>query len=84
MPVGIIQRAFAGTPIEGWMPWDIQSADPRTIAHKKLLDDGSNRLIARGQTKQKALADYQKELTKYKIIWCKKLDQIVNLVSMIF
>ena len=65
VPVGIIQRAFAGTPIEGWMPWDIQSADPRTIAHKKLLDDGSNRLIARGQTKQKALADYQKELMEY-------------------
>ena len=65
VPVGIIQRAFAGTPIEGWMPWDIQSADPRTIAHKKLLDDGSSRLIARGQTKQKALADYQKELMEY-------------------
>ena len=65
VPVGIIQRAFAGTPIEGWMPWDIQSADPRTIAHKKLLDDGSNRLIARGQTKQKALANYQKELKEY-------------------
>ncbi|MBT7405549.1 MAG: hypothetical protein HN754_05500 [Opitutae bacterium] len=65
VPVGIIQRAFAGTPIEGWMPWDIQSADPRTIAHKKLLDDGSNRLITRGQTKQKALADYQKELMEY-------------------
>ena len=65
VPVGIIQRAFAGTPIEGWMPWAIQSADPRTIAHKKLLDDGSNRLIARGQTKQKALANYQKELKEY-------------------
>lgn len=65
VPVGIIQRAFAGTPIEGWMPWDIQSADPRSIAHKKLLDDGSNRLLARGQTKQKALADYQKELKEY-------------------
>jgi sialate O-acetylesterase len=65
VPVGIIQRAFAGTPIEGWMPWDIQSADPRTIAHKKLLDDGSNRLLARGQTKQKALANYQKELKEY-------------------
>lgn len=65
VPVGIIQRAYAGTPIEGWMPWDIQSVDPRTIAHKKLLDDGSNRLIARGQTRQKALVDYQKELKEY-------------------
>ena len=65
VPVGIIQRAFAGTPIEGWMPWGIQSADPRTIAHKKLLDDGSNRLIARGQTTQKALDNYQEELKEY-------------------
>ena len=22
IPVGIIQQAYAGTPIEGWMPWD--------------------------------------------------------------
>ena len=65
VPVGIIQRAFAGTPIEGWMPWGIQSADSRTIAHKKLLDDGSNRLIARGQTTQKALDNYQEELKEY-------------------
>ena len=65
VPVGIIQRAFAGTPIEGWMPWGIQSEDPRTMAHKKLLDDGSVRLIARGQTKEKALADYRTELEEY-------------------
>jgi sialate O-acetylesterase len=24
IPVGIIVQAFAGTPIEGWMPWEIQ------------------------------------------------------------
>ena len=65
MPVGIIQRAFAGTPIEGWMPWEIQSGDRRTMAHKKLLDDGSLRLIARGQTKEKALEDYRTELKEY-------------------
>ena len=65
VPVGIIQRAFAGTPIEGWMPWEIQSGDPRTMAHKKLLDDGSVRLIARGETKEKALAVYRTELEEY-------------------
>ena len=37
VPVGIIQRAYAGTPIEGWMPWSIQSEDSRTKAHKKVL-----------------------------------------------
>ena len=65
MPVGIIQRAYAGTPIEGWMPWDIQSGDPRSILHKKMLDEGSQRLLSRGQTKQKALAEYQEELEEY-------------------
>jgi sialate O-acetylesterase len=65
VPVGIIQRAFAGTPIEGWVPWEIQSSDPRTIALRKQLDDGSARLIARGQTKQKAIEEYEKELAEY-------------------
>ena len=65
VPVGIIQRAYAGTPIEGWMPWDIQSGDPRSILHKKMLDEGSQRLLSRGQTKQKALAEYQEELEEY-------------------
>ena len=65
VPVGIIQRAFAGTPIEGWMPWEIQSSDPRTMAFKKQLDEGSERLIARGQTKQKAIEAHQLELAEY-------------------
>ena len=25
VPVGLIQQAYAGTPIEGWMPWEIQT-----------------------------------------------------------
>jgi sialate O-acetylesterase len=65
VPVGIIQRAFAGTPIEGWMPWEIQSNDPRALEHKKGLDDSSNRMIARGETRQKALDAFQKELREY-------------------
>ena len=32
IPVGIIQQAYAGTPIEGWMPWEIQKDDPRARA----------------------------------------------------
>ena len=30
VPVGIIVQPFAGTPIEGWMPRNIQLEDPRT------------------------------------------------------
>ena len=53
VPVGIIQRAYAGTPIEGWMPWEIQSDDPRTQEHKKQLDENSKRLMARGNPRTK-------------------------------
>ena len=28
-------RAYAGTPIEGWMAWEIQQDDPRTQQHKR-------------------------------------------------
>ena len=62
VPVGIIQRAYAGTPIEGWMPWDIQSGDPRTILHKKMLDEGSQRLLSRGQTKQKGIGGISRRI----------------------
>ena len=65
VPVGIIQRAYAGTPIEGWMPWDIQRNDPRAQARKKGLDDSANRMIGRGETRQKALERFQKELVEY-------------------
>jgi sialate O-acetylesterase len=65
VPVGIIQRAYAGTPIEGWMPWDIQRDDPRAQAHKKGLDVSANRMMGRGQSKQQALDLFQKELAEY-------------------
>ena len=39
VPVGIIQQAYAGTPIEGWMPWDVQKDDPRAQAHKRGYDE---------------------------------------------
>jgi sialate O-acetylesterase len=65
VPVGIIQRAYAGTPIEGWMPWDIQRDDPRAQAHKKGLDVSANRMMGRGQSKQQSLDLFQKELAEY-------------------
>ena len=65
VPVGIIQRAYAGTPIEGWMPWEIQSDDPRTQEHKKQLDENFKRLMARGQSKDKAITEFKRELAEY-------------------
>lgn len=61
IPVGIIQQAYAGTPIEGWMPWEIQKDDPRTIAHKAEYDEKAARVGSREQ----ALSDFEKELAEY-------------------
>ncbi|MCH2180322.1 MAG: sialate O-acetylesterase, partial [Mariniblastus sp.] len=66
VPVGIIQRAYAGTPIEGWMPWEIQQIDTRTIEHKQSLDRlAQRRAKSAGETRIKAIAQFQKELTEY-------------------
>lgn len=66
VPVGMIQRAYAGTPIEGWMPWEIQKDDPRARAHKAKLDRvAAGRIKNKGETVEKALAAFAKELTEY-------------------
>ena len=65
VPVGIIVQAYAGTPIEGWMPWELQSDDQRAIQHKEQLDRNADRRIARGETAHKALAKFRKELAEY-------------------
>lgn len=65
VPVGIIVQAYAGTPIEGWMPWKIQQNDPRTIAHKEGYDNTAQRQIRSGETKEKALEKWSKELKSY-------------------
>ena len=66
VPVGIIQRAYAGTPIEGWMPWEIQKNDPRAVEHKRRIDDAAERQIRnRGETQEKALTEFQQALDKY-------------------
>ena len=61
VPVGIIQQAFAGTPIEGWMPWEIQNDDPRAIAHKAAYDERAARVGNRDQ----AITAWKKELAEY-------------------
>ena len=58
-------KSVCRTPIEGWMPWNIQRDDPRARAHKKELDDSANRLISRGQTKEKAINAFEQELADY-------------------
>ena len=60
--MGIIQRAFAGTPLkDGCLE---PKSDPRTMAFKKQLDEGSERLIARGN-QAKAIEAHQLELAEY-------------------
>lgn len=66
IPVGVIVQAYAGTPIEGWMPWDIQEDDTSAVEHKKTLDKNARRIIARGETIEKALATFDQESVKYK------------------
>lgn len=67
VPVGIIQRAYAGTPIEGWMPWELQKDDPRAIAHKQSLDDNAERQKTRqGKTRDTALAAFEAGLAEYR------------------
>ena len=66
IPVGIIQQAYAGTPIEGWMPWAIQQGDPRAQAHRKEIGESAERQITRqGKTVEKALAKFEAELKQY-------------------
>lgn len=61
VPVGIIQQAYAGTPIEGWMPWEIQRDDTRTIAYKSSLDDTA----ARRGSREQSLTVFHRELREY-------------------
>ncbi len=66
IPVGIIVQAYAGTPIEGWLPWDIQKDNIRSISLKNGLDETTKRQIEKlGFTKEKALIKYNTELKLY-------------------
>lgn len=66
IPVGIVVQAYAGTPIEAWMPWEIQKDDPRARAHKAEYDKSGERQVSSlGFTEEKALAAFGKELKAY-------------------
>lgn len=60
IPIGIIVQAYAGTPIEGWMPYEIQQDDPAVVAHKEAYDKLSKR-----HNREEALAKFEKELAEY-------------------
>ena len=60
IPVGIIVQAYAGTPIEGWMPAAIQRHDERTQMHIAQLDKNSRRF-----DRDDALKTYNQELLTY-------------------
>ncbi|MEO0445686.1 MAG: serine hydrolase [Verrucomicrobiota bacterium] len=66
IPIGIIERAYAGTPIEGWLPWEVQEGDPRMMAHKQRYDENAIRQIEKaGETKENSLVNFRKELADY-------------------
>ncbi|TLX75793.1 sialate O-acetylesterase [Labilibacter sediminis] len=66
IPVGIIVQAYAGTPVEGWLPWSIQKDIPRSLYHKNLLDITDEKQKQKlGYSKEKALETYRKELLIY-------------------
>jgi len=66
IPVGIIVQAYAGTPIEGWMPWDAQKNNERSKSLKKELNATSERQKEKlGHTEEKALSKYYSELKLY-------------------
>ncbi|MBK1792464.1 sialate O-acetylesterase [Persicirhabdus sediminis] len=65
VPVGIIVQAYAGTPIEAWMPWQVQENDPRAQAHRANYDAAAQRQIDSGDTREKAKAVYDKQFADY-------------------
>lgn len=60
VPVGIIIQAYAGTPIEGWMPREIQLDDPRTKLLEADIEKRSRRF-----SKKEQIAAFEKELQEY-------------------
>jgi sialate O-acetylesterase len=66
VPVGIIQQAYAGTPIEGWMPWDVQKDIPQSQEQKAEMEKSKQRqLEGKGVSVEKALQNFNKEMADY-------------------
>ncbi len=66
VPVGIIQEAYAGTPIEGWMPWEVQQDIAQSKEQKADMDKSAKRqLEGKGESREKSLAAFNQEMTDY-------------------
>ncbi|MEI6236698.1 MAG: sialate O-acetylesterase [Planctomycetota bacterium] len=66
VPVGIIQEAYAGTPIEGWMPWEVQQDIAQSKEQKADMDKSAKRqLDGKGESREKSLAAFNQELADY-------------------
>ena len=66
VPVGIIQEAYAGTPIEGWMPWEVQQDIAQSKEQKADMDKSAKRqLDDKGESREKSLAAFNQEMTVY-------------------
>ena len=66
VPVGIIQEAYAGTPIEGWMPWEVQQDIAQSKEQKSDMDRSAKRqLDGKGESREKSFATFQSELAEY-------------------
>ncbi len=66
VPVGIIQEAYAGTPIEGWMPWEVQQDIPQSKVQKADMDRSAQRqLDGKGESREKSLERFKSELAEY-------------------
>ncbi|MEI7852803.1 MAG: sialate O-acetylesterase [Planctomycetota bacterium] len=66
VPVGIIQEAYAGTPIEGWMPWEVQQDMAQSKTQKAEMDRSAQRqLDNKGESREKSLERFKSELAEY-------------------
>ena len=66
VPVGIIQEAYAGTPIEGWMPWEVQQDIAQSKEQKADMDKSAKRqLDGKGESREKSLAALNQEMMDY-------------------
>mgnify|MGYP000315124189 FL=1 len=66
VPVGIIQEAYAGTPIEGWMPWEVQQDIAQSKEQKAEMDKSAKRqLDGKGESREKSLAAFNQEMMDY-------------------
>ncbi|MHC4995189.1 MAG: sialate O-acetylesterase [Planctomycetota bacterium] len=61
VPVGIVVQAYAGTPIEGLMPWEVQKDNPWSQDRKAFYEGRRTNNVPR----EEALATFEKEWAEY-------------------